>query len=126
MKDLLNHYDKLLEILQKIINSQQGDISAVINELKESSESIENIKLQLSICQTLAEKQAEEISTLTKLKKRTKVLSYIELGVGIPCLVFGLLPIWNDSQKNIQNLFLGIGGTATTAGLFTFVFTIPF
>jgi glycerate kinase len=37
-----------------------------------------------------------------------------------------LLPIWTDEQKNIQNLLLGIGGTATAAGGFTFIFTITF
>ena len=34
--------------------------------------------------------------------------------------------VWTDEQKNIQNLFLGIGSSATISGVFTFTFTIIF
>ena len=60
------------------------------------------------------------------MKKRIRSTAYAELGIGIPCLIIGMLPIWTDEQQNIRDLFLGIGGTATAASGFTFVFTITF
>lgn len=126
MNELLSHYDKLLEILQKITNSQQSDIAVVVDEMASSIQTLENVKAQLQVCRALAEQQAEEIDRLNKMQKRLRVLSYAELFVGIPCLAFGLMPIWNDSQKNIQNMLLGIGGTATASGILTFAFTIKF
>ena len=69
---------------------------------------------------------AEEIAALTKMKKRLRTTAYVELAVGVPCLVIGCLPIWTPEQQNIKNLLLVVGGTATAAGAFTFTFTITF
>ena len=74
----------------------------------------------------MAEKQAEEIAALTKVRDRIKRISYIELGIGIPILALGCLSIWTDDQKNIQNLLLGLGGSFTAAGSVSFIFTIKF
>lgn len=126
MKLLLASYSRLLEITQKIFSSQQQDVQLAIEELSKTSQQAEDLKLNLSIVQSLADKQSEEIAALKRVQKRIKITSYVEFGIGIPCLVLGLVPIWTDQQKNIQNLLLGIGVTSTAAGVTTLSFTIPF
>lgn len=117
-QDLLNTKIELsnskttLEELKKALLSNKDDTSTVIAELGLLYERVKRLN--------------EEVALYTKMKQRLKTVSYIELGVGVPCLVLGLLPIWTDEQKNIQNLFLGIGSTATISGVFTFTFTITF
>ena len=86
----------------------------------------ESLKAQIDTNLKLATKLTEELAAYQRMKKRLRVASYVELGVGVPCLVLGLLPIWTDGQQNIKNLLLGIGGTATAAGCATFAFTITF
>ena len=68
----------------------------------------------------------ELLESYKKIKKRLRTVSYFELGIGIPCVIFGYLPIWTEEQKNIQNLLLGIGFSNTASGLITFTFTINF
>ena len=126
MKSLLSHYDKLLEILQKIIKSQTEDVRAVVQEIASANEATEHLKSNLTLCQALAEKQAEEIKFREREHKRLRTLSYVELSVGVSSLVIGCLPIWTDSQQNIKNLFLGIGTTSSAFGAATFVFTWRF
>jgi hypothetical protein len=106
--------------------SQLQDLGIVNEQLGLAQQETESLKIQIEANLRLATKMAEEIAALTKMKKRLRTTAYVELGIGVPCLVLGLLPIWTDEQKNIQNLLLGIGGTATAAGGFTFVFTITF
>ena len=109
-----------------MIKSQSEDISVLNEEIAKAINDTESIKLRLAVCQLLAEKQAEEIAFYERMKKRLRAASYVEFGVGVPCLVIGLLPIWTDEQQNIKNIFLGIGATGTAAGAATFVFTIHF
>jgi hypothetical protein len=106
--------------------SQLQDLGIVNEQLDLAQQETESLKIQIEANLRLATKMAEEIAALTKMTKRLRTTAYVELGIGVPCLVLGLLPIWTDEQKNIQNLLLGIGGTATAAGGFTFVFTITF
>ena len=108
----LNNSKTTLEELKKALLSNKDDTSTVIAELGLLYERVKRLN--------------EEVALYTKMRHRLKTVSYIELGVGVPCLVLGLLPIWTDEQKNIQNLLLGLGGSATAAGLFTFTFTITF
>lgn len=89
-------------------------------------EDTEFLKKQNEANLNLAKKLNEEIATMTKMKKRVRVASYVELGIGIPTLVLGCLPIWTNEQKNIQNLLLGVGATSTLAGSVGFVFTLTF
>lgn len=86
----------------------------------------ESLKVQIEANLRLVSKMAEEIAAYQKMKKRLRTTAYVELAVGVPCLVIGCLPIWTPEQQNIKNLFLGIGGTATSAGVLTFTFTITF
>ena len=109
-----------------MVKSQNEDIGIVNEQLGKAIEDTETIKTKLAVCRMLAEKQAEEIAAYSKMKKRLRTTSYVEFGIGVPCLVIGLLPIWTNEQQNIKNLLLGIGGTATAAGVLTFTFTITF
>lgn len=106
--------------------SQLQDLGIVNEQLGLMQQETESLKIQIEANLRLATKMAEEIAALTKMKKRLRTLSYVELAVGVPCLVIGCLPIWTNEQQNIKNLLLGIGGTATATGGFTFAFTITF
>ena len=126
MNELLAHYNNLIVILQKMNKSQLQDLGLVNEQLGLITQDMENLKAQLNVCKALAEKSAEEVAAFKTMKKRLRIVSYVELGVGVPCLVLGLLPIWAPEQQNIRNLLLGIGGTSTAAGAVTFTFTITF
>lgn len=101
-----------LQNLKQALISNKEDTSNVISELGLLYEKTKALN--------------EKVEQLTKIKKRIRITSYIEFGVGVPCLVLGVLPIWTDQQKNIQNLLLGIGATATASGIVTFSFTLNF
>ena len=106
--------------------SQLQDLGIVNEQLGLITQKTESLKLQNEANLRLATKMSEEIAYYQKMKKRIRLASYIELGIGVPCLFFGCLPIWTSEQKNIQNLLLGIGATGTAAGATGFVFTITF
>ena len=117
-KDLLNmkleleNSQKTLEELKKALLSNKDDTSYLVSELGELFEKVKNFN--------------ELLESYKKIKKRLRAVSYFELGIGIPCVIFGYLPIWTEEQKNIQNLLLGIGFSNTASGLITFTFTINF
>ena len=106
--------------------SQLQDLGIVNEQLDLATQEIESLKIQIDDNLRLVSKMAEEIAAYKKMKKRLRITAYVELAVGVPCLIIGCLPIWTDEQQNIKNLFLGVGGTATAAGGFTFAFTITF
>ena len=106
--------------------SQLHDLGIVNEQLGLMQQETESLKIQIEANLRLAKKLSEENVALTRMKKRLRTTAYVELAVGVPCLVIGCLPIWTPEQQNIKNLFLGIGGTATAAGGFTFAFTITF
>lgn len=106
--------------------SQLQDLGIVNEQLGLITQETESLKLQNKANLKLVTKIGEEIAYYQKMKKRIRFASYIELGIGVPCLFFGYLPIWTSEQKNIQNLLLGIGATGTIAGATGFVFTITF
>ena len=103
---------KTLKELKQALLSNKEDTSVVVAELGELYEKIKKLN--------------ELVVSYEKMKKRLRTTAYVELAVGVPCLVMGCLPIWTDEQQNIKNLLLGIGGAATAAGGFTFAFTINF
>ena len=117
-KDLLNmkleleNSQKTLEELKKALLSNKDDTSYLVSELGELFEKVKNLN--------------ELLESYKKIKKRLRIVSYFELGIGIPCTIFGCLPIWTEKQKNIQNLLLGIGISNAASGLITFTFTINF
>ena len=99
----------------------------IVNEqLGLATQETESLKIQIETNLRLASKMAEEIAAYEKMKKRLRTTAYIELAVGVPCLIIGCLPIWIDNQKNIQNLLIGVGATSTIAGGVGFTFTLSF
>lgn len=99
----------------------------IVNEqLGLATQETESLKIQIETNLRLASKMAEEIAAYEKMKKRLRTTAYIELAVGVPCLIIGCLPIWTDNQKNIQNLLIGVGATSTIAGGVGFTFTLSF
>ena len=126
MNELLTHYNNLITILQKMTNSQLQDLGIVNEQLGLANQETESLKVQIEANLRLASKMAEEIAAYEKMKKRLRTAAYVELAVGVPCLVIGCLPIWTDEQKNIQNLLIGVGATSTIAGGAGFTFTLSF
>ena len=108
----LENSKKTLKELKQALLSNKEDTSVVIAKLGELYEKIKKLN--------------ETITLLERIRKRSRTVSYIELGIGIPCFIIGFLPIWTKEQQNIKNLFLGVGGTAITAGAATFVVTVRF
>ena len=108
----LENSKKTLKELKQALLSNKEDTSVVVAELGELYEKIKKLN--------------ELIASYEKMKNRLRTASYIELGIGVPCLILGCLSIWNDSQKNIQNFLLGIGATGTISGGAGFIFTIKF
>ena len=118
--------NRLSQITEKIIKSQSEDLAIALDEWNKALEDTSLLKTQLEINERLAKQSQEELAALKNMEKRLRTTSYIELGIGVPCLVLGLLPIWTEEQQNIRNLLLGIGGTAAASGGVTFIFTIAF
>ena len=112
MKIELENSKKTLKELKQALLSNKEDTSTVIAELGELYEKVKKLN--------------ELIASYERMRKRIRATACAELGIGIPCLIMGMLPIWTDEQQNIKNLLLGIAGTATAASGFTFVFTITF
>ena len=106
--------------------SQLQDLGIVNEQLGLATQETESLKIQIEANLRLASKTAEEIAEYEKMKKRLRKTAYVELAVGVPCLVIGCLPIWTDEQKNIQNLLIGVGTTSTIAGGVGFTFTLSF
>lgn len=106
--------------------SQLQDLGIVNEQLGLATQETESLKIQIEANLRLASKMAEEIAAYEKMKKRLRTTAYVELAVGVPCLVIGCLPIWTDEQKNIQNLLIGVGATSTIAGGVGFTFTLSF
>ena len=105
----LENSKKTLKELKQALLSNKEDTSAVVAELGELYEKVKDLN--------------ELIASYEKMKKRLRTTAYIELAVGVPCLVIGCLPIWTDRQKNIQNLLIGVGTTSTIAGGVGFTIT---
>lgn len=112
MKIELESSKRTLKELKQALLSNKEDTSTVIVELGELYEKVKELN--------------ELIASYERMRKRIRATAYAELGIGIPCLIMGCLPIWTEEQQSIRDLCLGIGGTATAASGFTFVFTITF
>ena len=106
--------------------SQLQDLGIVNEQLGLATQETESLKVQVEANLRLASKMDEEIAAYEKMKKRLRTTAYVELAVGVPCLVIGCLPIWTDEQKNIQNLLIGVGATSTIAGGVGLTFTLTF
>ena len=118
--------NRLSRITEKIIKSQSEDLALALDEWNKAVEDVDLLKTQLEITETLARKAQEEVAAYIAMRQRLRFASYVEIGLGAPCLILGCLPIWTPEQQNIRNLLLGIGGTSFAAGRINFSFTIKF
>lgn len=129
--DLLIHYRKLLEILQKIIKSQSEDTQLVIQEIQNALSDSIYLKQELDVVNILANKQSEEIIVL-RLKekglKRTRIASISIAGGGLLLGTIGYFLKQDEANKDIGNLLFYSGLSCVGSGALTFSisFTIPF
>ena len=129
--DLLSHYRKLLEILQKIIKSQSEDTQIAIEEMQNALSNSVTLKQELDLINMLANKQAEEINALKKRGKgltRSRIASISISGGGLILGTVGYFLRQDDLTKEIGNLLFYSGVACVSSGIITFgvSFTIPF
>ena len=110
MKQELQNSKNTCSELKKALNSSNIDLDNVIGEIGKFSEDVKHLE--------------EKLRVKNNTVNRLRTTSYVELGIGVSSLVVGLLPIWTDDQKNLQNIFLGVGGAMTVSGGITFTFTL--
>ena len=110
MKQELQNSKNTCSELKKALNSSNIDLDNVIGEIGKLSEDVKYLE--------------EKLRVKNNTVNRLRTASYIELGIGVSSLVVGLLPIWTDDQKNLQNIFLGVGGAMTFSGGITFTLTL--
>lgn len=120
--------NKLIEITQKIVKSQNEDAKLALIELKTAMESVEFVKQQLNTVEMLSKKQAEEISYLTKrneVLKRTRIFNISISGVGLILGTAGYFFRQDEDLKDIGNFMFYTGIGLGSAGVVSFIFTIP-
>lgn len=110
MKQELQNSKNTCRELKKALNSSNIDLDNVIGEIGKLSEDVKYLE--------------EKLRVKNNTVNRLRTTSYVELGIGVSSLVVGLLPIWTDDQKNLQNIFLGVGGAMTVSGGITFTLTL--
>ena len=118
-------------ILLKIIKSQNEDTKLAIEQLTDSIQDLNNLKLQLELCKSLSDKQAEEINYLNHYKKglkRARFASILIISAGVSLgLVGGTIKQYDDIKPfGDILLFGGIGLTLGGAIPLGLSITIPF
>lgn len=103
--------------------SQLQDLGIVNEQLGLAQQETESLKLQIETNLRLATKMAEEIETLQRIKKRARIASYVEIGVGVPLILTSCIPGIEEEWK--RTLFI-TGVSLTACGGVSFVITLPF
>ena len=103
--------------------SQLQDLGIVNEQLGLAQQETESLKLQIETNLRLATKMAEEIETLQRIKKRARIASYVEIGVGVPLILTSYIPGIEEEWK--RTLFI-TGVSLTACGGVSFVITLPF
>lgn len=103
--------------------SQLQDLGIVNEQLGLATQETESLKLQIETNLRLATKMAEEIETLQRIKKRARIASYVEIGVGVPLILTSYIPGIEEEWK--RTLFI-TGVSLTACGGVSFVITLPF
>lgn len=115
--------NKLSQITEKIIKSQSEDLAIALEEWNKAIEDTNLLQTQLEINEKLARKLQEEVTVLEKIKKRARITSYIEIGIGVPLILASYIPGVEDEWK--RTLFI-TGISLTACGGFTFGITLSF
>lgn len=124
MRELLEHYQKFLTIVQKMNKSQLDDLGIIKEELTRALSDGELLKAQLENIELLAKKQAEEIEILKKRYsglKRARITSLCFAGGGLICTAISFIPGIDNNVRTA--LFWGGAGLVST-GLVTFSISI--
>lgn len=103
--------------------SQLQDLGIVNEQLGLAQQETESLKLQIETNLRLATKMAEEIETLQRIKKRARIASYVEIGIGVPLILTSYIPGIEEEWK--RTLFI-TGVSLTACGGVSFVITLPF
>lgn len=103
--------------------SQLQDLGIVNEQLGLATQETESLKIQIETNLRLATKMAEEIETLQRIKKRARIASYVEIGVGVPLILTSYIPGIEEEWK--RTLFI-TGVSLTACGGVSFVITLPF
>lgn len=115
--------NKLSQITEKIIKSQSEDLAIALEEWNKAIEDTNLLQTQLEINEKLARKLQEEVAVLQRIKKRARITSYIEMGIGIPLILTSYIPGVEAEWK--RTLFI-TGISLTACGGFTFGITLSF
>lgn len=123
MSQLFDHMNRLSRITEKIIKSQSEDLALALEEWNKAIADTNLLQTQLEINEKLARKLQEEIETLQRIKKRARIASYVEIGVGVPLILTSYIPGIEEEWK--RTLFI-TGVSLTACGGVSFVITLPF
>ena len=123
MSQLFDHMNKLSQITEKIIKSQSEDLALALEEWNKAIEDTKLLQMQLEINEKLARKLQEEVAVLEGIKKRSRIASYVEIGVGVPLILASFIPGVEDEWK--RTLFI-TGASLTACGGVSFVITLSF
>lgn len=123
MSQLFDHMNKLSQITEKIIKSQSEDLALALDEWNKAIEDTKLLQMQLEINEKLARKLQEEVAVLEGIKKRSRIASYVEIGVGVPLILASFIPGIEDEWK--RTLFI-TGASLTACGGVSFVITLSF
>lgn len=115
--------NKLSQITEKIIKSQSEDLALALDEWNKAIEDTKLLQMQLEINEKLARKLQEEVAVLEGIKKRARIASYVEIGVGVPLILASFIPGVEDEWK--RTLFI-TGASLTACGSVSFVITFSF
>ena len=109
MSNLFYHYNKLSEILQKIITSQSEDISLLIKEISDIQNDSKTLLDKLTICLNL-EQQQRELIDFYKIQNRNSYI-YGNVVTTLPGLIIigaGAIELYSgDSTKGLNLIKAG-------------------
>jgi len=128
MKELFLHTNKLIEISEKLIISQNKDLGLTQELLNNSIAETENLKAMIDSNLALATRLSEEVAALNKFKdavKRVRITAACTFGLGLVSWGISNIPGMDEDIKTVLGT-LGIGLMASGGVTFTVSVTIPF
>lgn len=120
---LMNEYDKLVNILQRMSKSQMEDLGVASDQIGSLQQEVQDLRLRLKMINALEQKQYDKISALQKSQKRLRVGLAASAGVGLGMVVLSqVLP----EDSNARGFVLGAGAAALGVGAAGLIISIAF